>query len=148
MKFDSKLTFDDVRGIVSRVSQRIFILRLVKRIFVDTSVLLRFCFAFVLSFLEYCFSVWGSAAECHLQLHEERQGYSVARLCSDQSFWSLCHRRRVARLSMLYKVNSNSNHCLINELPSASTRVRHTRAAAAAHLIEFVVSRCRTSQFC
>ena len=39
VKFDSKLTFEDhVRGIVSHVSQKIGILRLVKRIFVDTSV--------------------------------------------------------------------------------------------------------------
>ena len=38
VKFDRKLTFEDhVRGIVS-VSQRIGILRLVKCIFVDTSV--------------------------------------------------------------------------------------------------------------
>ena len=49
VKFDSKLTFEDhVRGIVSRVSQRIGILRLEKPIFVDTSVLHRFCFSFVL----------------------------------------------------------------------------------------------------
>ena len=44
-------------------------------------------------------------------------------------------------------LNSNSNHCLFNELPSASVRVRHSRAAAAAHPLEFEVSRCRTSQF-
>ena len=63
MKFDSKLTLEDhVRGIVSRVSQRIGILRLVKLIFVDTSVLLRCYFAFVLPILEYCSLVWGSAA--------------------------------------------------------------------------------------
>ena len=54
--------------------------------------------------------------------------YLVARLCPDQSFLSVCHRRRVAGLSMLYRVNSKYNHCLFNELPSASTRVRHTRA--------------------
>ena len=43
VKFDSKLTFEDnVRGIVSRVSRRIGILSLEKRIFVNTSVLL-FC---------------------------------------------------------------------------------------------------------
>ena len=48
---------------------------------------------------------------------------------------------------MLYKVNSNSNHCLFSELPSASTRVRHNRAAAVAHPLEFEVSRCRRSQF-
>ena len=47
----------------------------------------------------------------------------------------------------LYTVNSNSNHCFFSELPSASVRVRHTRAAAAAQPLEFEVSRCRTSQF-
>ena len=42
LKFDSRITFEDhVRGIVSRVSQRIGILRLVKHVFVDTFVLLR-----------------------------------------------------------------------------------------------------------
>ena len=72
--------------------------------------------------------------------------YSVAMLCTDQSFLSLCDRRNVVGLSMLYKVNSNSIHCLFIELPSASTRIRHTRAAVA-HPLEFEVSRCRTSQF-
>ena len=33
----------------------------------------------------------------------------------------------------LYQVNSNSNHCLFSELPSAYTRVRQTWAATAAH---------------
>ena len=42
VKFDSKFTFEEhVRGIVSLVSRTIGILRLVKRIFVDTSVFLR-----------------------------------------------------------------------------------------------------------
>ena len=53
--------------------------------------------------------MWGSAAECHLLLLE-RQVYSVAKLCSDQIFLSLYHLRRVAGLSRLVKVNSNSNH--------------------------------------
>ena len=113
----------------------------------DTSVLLRWYFAFVLPILEYCSPVWGPAAECYLELIE-RQVYSVARLCSDQSIFSLCHWRNFAGLSMLHKVNSNSNHCLFSELPSASTRVRHTGAAVAAHPLEWVDgSRCRTSQF-
>ena len=77
VKFDTKLTFEDhVRDIVSRVSQRIVILKL-----------FRCYFPFDLPILEYCLSVWGSAAECHLQLFE-RQVYSVARLCPDQSFLS------------------------------------------------------------
>ena len=101
VKFERKLTFEDnVRGFVSRVSQRIGILRLVKCIFVDTSVLLRCYFAFVLPILEYCSPVWGSAAECHLQLLK-RQVYSVVRLCPDQGFLSLCHRRHVTGLSLL-----------------------------------------------
>ena len=42
VNFDSRLTLEDhVRGILSRVPQRIGILRLVKRVFVDNSVLLR-----------------------------------------------------------------------------------------------------------
>ena len=73
--------------------------------------------------------------------------YSVSRLFSDETFSSLCHRRHVAALCMLYTVNSNSNHCLFSELPYASVRVRHTRAAAAAHPLKFEVSRRRTSQF-
>ena len=105
MKFGGKLTFEDnVRGITSRVSQRIDILRLVKHIFVD-SVLPCCYFAFVLPIIEYCSPVWGSAAECHLQLLEGHV-YSVPRLCPDQCFMSLCLRRRVAGLSVLYKVNS------------------------------------------
>ena len=61
VKLRSNLTFENhVRGIVYRVSQRIGILRLVNSIIVDTSVLLRCHFAFVLPVLEYCSPVWGS----------------------------------------------------------------------------------------
>ena len=64
VKFDSKLTFEDhVNFIVSSVSQRKCIVRLVKRIFVDTSVLLWCYFAFVLPILEWCSSVSGLAAD-------------------------------------------------------------------------------------
>ena len=75
----------------------------------------------------------------------ERQVYTW--LCPDKSFLSLWHRRRVTGLSMLYKVNSTSNHCLFSKLPCASTWFRQTRTAAAAHPLEFEVRRCRTSQF-
>ena len=73
VKFDSRLTFEDhVHGIVSHVSQRIVILRLLKRVFVDTSVLLLCYSTFVLLILEYFSPVWGSAAECHPQLLEHQ----------------------------------------------------------------------------
>ena len=98
----------------------------------------------LLAILQRRSSVLRLSSKCHLPLLE-RQVHSVAKLCPDQSF--LYHRRCVAGLSMLNKVNSNSNHCLFSELPSAPTRVRHTRAAAEAHPLEFDVSRCRMSQF-
>ena len=34
--------------------------------------LLRCYYAFILTILEYCSRVWGSAAECHLQLLESQ----------------------------------------------------------------------------
>ena len=77
-EFDRRLTFKDhVRGVVSHVSKRIGILRLVKLVFLDTSVLLRCYSSFVLQMklkdystliLEHCSLMCGSAAECHLQL--------------------------------------------------------------------------------
>ena len=137
VKFESKLIFEDhVRGIVSRVSENWYF-KVGETYFCRhhyvTSLLFSICSPKSLSIVLWC---GGSAAECHLKLLK-RQVYSVARLCPDQSFLSLCHRRRVAGLCMLYKGNSNSNQCLFSELPSASTRVRHTRAAAAAHPLEF-----------
>ena len=117
-----------------------------KRVFVNTTVLLRCYYDFVLPIREYCPPMCGSTAEYHLQLLE-RQVYSVARLCPDQTSLLSCHRRHIAELCMLDKVNSNSNHCLFSELPYASLRDRHTRTGAAAHPLEFEVSRCRTSQF-
>ena len=144
--FDIKLTFEDhVRDIVSRATQRIGILSC-SGVSLWTPVLLRCYYAFVSSILEYCSPMWGSDDECHLRLLE-RQMYSVARLCHDQSFLSLCHRRHVVGLCMLYKVNSNSNQCLFSEHPSASTELRHTRAAATSHPLEFEESMCWTSNF-
>ena len=90
--------------------------------------------------------VGGSASECHLQLLK-RQVDSVARLCPDQTFLSLCHRRHVAALCLLYKVNSNSRHGLFSELSICFCKSSTFRAVAAAHPLEFEVSRCRPSQF-
>ena len=54
VKLDSRLTFEHhKRGIVFCVSQIIGILRLVKSVFVDTSVLVRCYYALVLLILEY-----------------------------------------------------------------------------------------------
>ena len=65
----------------------------------------------------------------------------MKRPCPEQNLLSLCHLRHVAGLCMLFKVNLNSSHCQFSAFPSASTRVRHTRATAAAHALKFEVSR-------
>ena len=122
----------------SPVSPRIGILRFVKRVFVDTSVLLCCYYAFVLPILEYCSPVWGSAAKCHLQLFEG-QVYWVTRLSPDQTFL-LYHRRHVAALCMLYIVNPNSNHCLFSTLPAASVRFRHSQAGPSCDCSSFIKS--------
>ena len=135
-----------VRGVLSRVSQRIGVLRMVNGVYADTSVLLRCYYAFILHILEYCSPVWRSAASSHLRLLD-RQIHAVFRLCPDQILKPLNHRRCIAGMCMLYKIHSNPKHCLYGELPPACQRVRHTRAAAAAHSCELEVPRCRTSQF-
>ena len=94
VKFYSKLTFE---SIVSCISQSICILRLVKHVLVDTTVLLHCYYAFVLPIPEYCSLMCGSTAECHLQLLEH-QVHSMARSCPAQSFLSSCHRHHDAGL--------------------------------------------------
>ena len=124
IKFDSRLTFEDLcawyclsyLGELASLWTALCCFVATMHLFSKSSSVVLWC---------------GSAAECHLQLLE-RQVYSVARLCHDQIFL-LCHRRHVAALCMLYNVISNSNHCLLSELPSASVRGRQTRAAAAAN---------------
>ena len=109
-------------GIVSYISQRIGILRLVKRIFVDTSMLLHCYFAFVLPIVEYYSPAWGYAADCHIQLLE-RHVHSVDRLFSRSVY--LVVVIDVVWLGLICCTrlkNLNSNHCLFSELPSASTR--------------------------
>ena len=93
--YGSKLNFEyHVRGIVSRISQRIVILWLGNvYVFVDTSLLFCCYYEFVLQIHGDCFPAWEVVAESHLQFLE-RQVYTVARFYPDQRFLSLCHRRR------------------------------------------------------
>ena len=81
--------------VLSPMSVKELVLKLAKRAFLYTSVLLRYYYAFVLSILQYCSHVWVSVAGCHLQLLE-LQVYSVASLSPDHTFLLLCHRLHVA----------------------------------------------------
>ena len=114
VKFDRRLALEDyVRGIICRVSQRIGILRLLKRVCVERPL------------CHFVATVRCGGLQLNVKSASQAPGYSVARLCHDQSLLLLCHRRHVAALCMSYKVNSNSNHCVFSELLSASVRVRH-----------------------
>ena len=126
VKFDIKIFENYVRGIDSRVSKRIVILRLVKHIFVDTFVLFRCYFAFVLPILEYCSPVLGSAAECHLQLIEP-QVYSVCSChCVIDVLWLglVCCTRLIRTLMT---VCSASFHLLLREfdMPELQPQLIH-----------------------
>ena len=89
----------------------------------------------------------GPAADCHMQFFSVRcvrwPGFVLIRVS--------CHCVvDVVSPDSVYKqhkVISNSNHCLFSEVPSVSTRIKHTRAADATHALEFEVSKCRSSQF-
>ena len=127
------------------MSQRIGILSLVKCVFVDTSVLRCCYYAFVLPIIEYSSPVWGSAAECHLQLLE-RQVYSVAWLCHDQF---LVVMSSTPRCCTVYVVQSSFEleSLFVQSDSICFCQSSTNRAADAAHTLELKVSRCRTSQF-
>ena len=113
VKIDSKLTIEyHVHGIVSRVYLRIWILRMVNRVFVDT-----LCY-FV--DIMYLFSnPWvllhrGSAAECHLQLSSARHirwtDFTLIRVSCRcvidvMLFCYVCCRRLIQTLITVYSVS-------------------------------------------
>ena len=116
LTFDSKLTFEDhmyVRGIVSSFSQRSCILGLVNHALVDTSVILRCYYAFVLPILEFYSPVQASAVWCHQLL--ERQVYSLVRLCPYQTFCRCVINVMLLDSVCCERLISNSNRCLFRE---------------------------------
>ena len=84
-----------MRGVLSRVSQRIGILRLVKRIFVESADLLCCYFACVLPILDYWSPVWGSHSASRATGVFGGHGFVLTRV------FFVCHRRRVAGLSIV-----------------------------------------------
>ena len=105
--FDSKMTFENHLGSVSRAaSQRLGILRKSCRVFHDRSLLGRCFRGFVLPVSEYCSTVWCMAADTHLKLLD--RAVSVARFLTGGVFeCDISHRRSVAVLCMRYKIRCN-----------------------------------------
>ena len=66
---DSKLTFEkQVRAIAATASMRVSILRKTMSVFRDVAIVAKCLWAFILPVLEYCSTVWMSAATSKLSL--------------------------------------------------------------------------------
>ena len=80
-------------------------------LFGDPVFVLRCFWGFQLHRLQYCSLVWMSAATSHLVLLNLFVSKAV-RLGDGLVVCDLEHRRRVAALSMFYKIHCNPNHTL------------------------------------
>ena len=141
------MTFEKHLRLVFRAaSQRLCIVRKSWRVIQDRSLLERCFRGFVLPVLEYCSSVWCSAADTHLILLD--RAVSGARFLTGDVFeCDIAHRRSAAVLCMLYKIRCNPMHSLNDVLPGPYVPVRVTRGALVAHRCTFAPPRCRTSQY-
>ena len=130
---DSKLTFEkQVRAIAATALMRVGIAK---------------CFwAFILPVLEYCSPVWMSAATSHLSLLD-RVVSQVSRLSGGSVSCDLWHRRKVASLSVFFKIDSLVDHPVRGLFPALYVLRRPTRGALAAHSRSFEMPRSRTVQF-
>ena len=116
------------------------------QVFYDRSLHLISFGSFVLSVLEYCSTVWCSAADSHLKLLD-RVVRSEGFLAGGVLECSLAHRRSVAELCMLFKIESNPMHPLSCALPLPYVPALVTRGALVANRHSFAPPHCRTSQY-
>ena len=144
---DSKLTFEkQVRAIAASASMRVGILRKTMSVFRDVTVVARCFWAFILPVLEYCSPVWMSAATSQLSLLD-RVVSQVGRSSGGSVNCDLWHRRRVASLSVFFKIDSLVDHPVRGLFPVQYVLRRSTRGALAAHSRSFEMPRSRTVQF-
>ena len=140
--FDSKMIFKKhLRSVSKAASQRIGILRKSWQVFHGRLLLGRCFMGFVLPVLEYCSTVWCSAADTHLRL--------LDRIVSGASYLTvglfecdLAHRRSVAVLCMMYKIGCNSMHPLYGALSVLYVPVRVTCGAVIVHRYTYAPPRC------
>ena len=144
---DSKLSFEkQVRAIAASASMRVGILRKTMSVFRDVTVVAKCFTAFILPVLEYCSPVWMSAATSHLSLLD-RVVSQVGRLSSGSVSSDLWHRRKVASMSVFFKIDSLVNHPVRGLFPAQYVLRRPTRGVLAAHSRSFEMPRSRTVQF-
>ena len=140
--FDFKLTFEKhLRSVSRAASQRLGILRKTWWVFHDKLLIGRCFWGFVSSVLEYCSTVWCSAADTHLKLLD-RVVSGACFLAGGVLNCDLSHRRSVAVLCMLYKIRCNPKHPLCGALPVPYVPVWVTCGALIAHRYTFAPPRC------
>ena len=142
---DSKLTFEkQVRAIAASASMRVGILRKTMSVFRDVAVVAKCFWAFILPVLEYCSPVWMSAATSHLSLLD-RVVSQVGRLSGGSVSCDLWHRRKVASLSVFFKIDSLVDHPVRGLFPAQYVLRRPTRGAL---LLTLDLSRCLGLELC
>ena len=121
-----------LRSVSIAASQRLGILRKSCRVFHDRSLLGRCFRGFALPVLEYCSTVWCSAADTHLKLLD--RAARGDRFRTGGVFeCDIAHRRSVAVLCMLYKIRYKAMHPLNGALPGPYVPVRVRRGALVTH---------------
>ena len=105
----------------------------------------RFFYVFILPCFEYCSPVWSSESDCHLRLLD-RALDNIRFVLPDLSI-DLEERRKIASLSLLYKILNNINHPLHRKLPQFAVPTRATRQATRQNERTFVLLRHHTTQF-
>ena len=144
---DSKLSFEkQVRAIAASASMRVGILKKTMSVFRDVTEVAKCFWAFILPVLEYCSPVWMSAAASHLSLLD-RVVSQVGRLSGGSVSCDLWHRRKVASLSVSFKIDSLVDHPVCDLFPAQYVLRRPTRGDLAAHSRSFEMPRSRTVQF-
>ena len=146
---DSKLTFEkQVRAIAATASMRVGILRKTMSVFRDVTVVAKCFWAFILPVLEYCSSFWMSAATSHLSLLDRvvNQVGRLLRLSGGSVSCDLWHRRKVASLSVFFKIDSLVDHPVRGLFPAQYVLRRPTRGAF--WLLTLDLSRCLGLELC
>ena len=102
-------------------------------------------YTFILPCLEYCFPVWSSAADSHLDLLDKNlrsRKFLIPNLTI-----SLQHHRFISSLCVLYKICHNPSHPLHSELPNLLRPRRVTTGSLSINSLSFSPMRFHTSQY-
>ena len=119
-------------------SHRIGILRKTRSVFRDNSIIS--FFSFILLVLEYCSPVWISAAVSYLSLLD-RVVWSAFRLSGGVVRCDLWRRRRLAALSLFYRIRDSAGHLVGQLFPQLFTAGRPTLHNLAMHPFTLVCPR-------